>query len=70
MRKSMIVVTASPPARLFRERGRLDRRLRRLAEGIIDFAVPHQNARRLESKASRRDADWRRSRRPRSQRRP
>ncbi len=39
---------------------------RRLAEGIKALATPNQMVNRVNSKASRRDADWRRSRRSRS----
>jgi hypothetical protein len=46
--------------------GVLARRLRRLAEGIIALAVAHLKVNPFEPDASRRDADWRRSRRSRS----
>src|SRR5665213_1005154 len=44
----------------------LVRRLRRLAEGIRAFAMLQQTVNHVSSKASRRDADWGRSRRSRS----
>jgi hypothetical protein len=42
--------------------GVLARRLRRLAEGIMALLVVHQKVNLFRAEASRRDADWRRSR--------